>query len=244
MSEALSMNVEERCQCGFSSLNILEPNFHCFAQSEEAVTYRAKVSGTATSSADEIVGYIRQWLAEGALIAFELISIPIDSSCQVAISSILDPECNAPLPVGDFPVAVIGSAVGAIGLLFIALIVVLCILARCKKAKRCCMVNKTGRYLLSISIVVVVILLFAICRSEIELSSVNAYSVSGEYETPPPVDKLARSSSPVYEEIPAATMECNYYDYIVMRTVTSGHMHRASQGFDYTDCAAYNVVGT
>ena len=45
---SLMNNVEERCRCGFSLTNIMSPNFQCFGESEDAVTYRAEITGRAS----------------------------------------------------------------------------------------------------------------------------------------------------------------------------------------------------
>ena len=58
LTAALSMNVEERCQCGFTVRNILKPTFRCFAESEDAVTYRAEILGTGETSAADITSHI------------------------------------------------------------------------------------------------------------------------------------------------------------------------------------------
>ena len=96
LSTALSVNVEERCQCGFSPKNILDPGFHCFTESEDAVTYRAEIIGTGETSPADIATHIQNWITQGALITFDFVRIKVDSSCQVIVLSILDPECNNP----------------------------------------------------------------------------------------------------------------------------------------------------
>ena len=90
------MNVEERCQCGFTVMNILKPTFRCFAESEDAVTYRAETLGTGVTSAADITSHIQDWITPGALITFDFVLIAVDSSCQVIVRSVLDPECNSP----------------------------------------------------------------------------------------------------------------------------------------------------
>ena len=99
-------------------LNIFNPKFRCFPESEDAVTYRAEVSGTQAASAVEITNYIEDWLADGAIVAFEFLLIPVDSTCQVILTSIADPECTNPTPISptsaQFPVAAVGGAIGAV----------------------------------------------------------------------------------------------------------------------------------
>ena len=90
------MNVEERCQCGFTVMNILKPTFRCFVESEDAVTYRAEILGTGVALAADITSHIQDWITQGALITFDFVLIAVDSSCQVIVTSVLDPECNNP----------------------------------------------------------------------------------------------------------------------------------------------------
>ena len=91
------MNVEERCQCGFTVRNILEPTFLCFAESEDAVTYRAEILGTGVVSVADITSHIQDWITQGALITFDFVLIVVDSSCKVIVTSVSDPECNNPI---------------------------------------------------------------------------------------------------------------------------------------------------
>ena len=88
------MNVEERCRCGFTVMNIQKPTFRCFAESEDVVTYRAEILGTGVASAADITSHIQDWITQGALITFDFVLIAVDSSCQVMVTSVLDPECN------------------------------------------------------------------------------------------------------------------------------------------------------
>ena len=139
LSVSLSTNTEERCQCGFSLLNILEPKFRCFAESETAVTYRTEIISTGVATLADIATHIQEWITEGALISFEVVQIEVDRSCQVIVTSVLDPECNNPtsaIPTtsaltnapeddtmqGSALPAIIGGVVGGMVLLFIAVL--------------------------------------------------------------------------------------------------------------------------
>ena len=72
------------------------PNFRCFGESEDAVTYRAEISGTLLAPPDHVVLFIEEWLSQGALILFDIILVPLDESCQVVVTSLADQECNTP----------------------------------------------------------------------------------------------------------------------------------------------------
>ena len=105
-------------------LNIVNPKFRCFAESEDAVTYRAEISGTQAASAVEIANYIEDWLADGAIVAFEFLLIPVDSTCQVILTSFADPECINPTSA-QFPVAAVGGAIGAVIFLIVICIIII-----------------------------------------------------------------------------------------------------------------------
>ena len=105
------MNVEERCQCGFTMINILEPKFLCFAESEDAVTYRAKIIGTGVDSPTDIAILIQNWIAPGPRVDFGIVLIAVDGSCPTEMSQ----------------TSVVGGALG--GVLVLILIVLRVIIA-------------------------------------------------------------------------------------------------------------------
>ena len=96
LSTALVMNVEEKCLCGFSQLNILEPRFHCFVESENAVTYRTELIATGVATLASIATHIQVWITQGAQITVDSVLITIDSYCQVIVTSVMETECSYP----------------------------------------------------------------------------------------------------------------------------------------------------
>ena len=134
---SLVSNVEERCQCGFSLSNIMSPNFRCFKQSEDAVTYRAEISGTPLALPNQIVSFVEEWLSEGALILFDIVLVHVDGSCQVVVSSIVDPECNTPTEQSGSLAAIVGGAIGGVIVLVVTVIIVIIIICLvCTKRTR------------------------------------------------------------------------------------------------------------
>ena len=123
LTAALSMNVEERCQCGFTVMNILKPTFRCFVESEDAVTYRAEILGTGVVSAADITSHIQDWITQGALITYDFILIAVDSSCQVIVASVQDPECSIPSETSQ-PSVLGGVLGGVLGVILLVLIVI------------------------------------------------------------------------------------------------------------------------
>ena len=119
-------NSEERCQCGLTKSHITLPKFRCFDESENAVTFRAILSNTPATVPTEVAAFIMEWLMQGALIAFEFVFISVDGSCQVIINSILDPECNNPVPGSQSTSVITEAVIGGILLLLIIIAVILC----------------------------------------------------------------------------------------------------------------------
>ena len=127
LTTTLSTNVEERCQCGFTVMSILDPKFLCFAESEDAVTYRTEIIGTIGASPTEIATHIQNWIAQGPRIAFDFILIAVDSSCQVVVASVQDPECS--LPTETSQPSVLGGVLGGVlGVVLLVLIVIIALI--------------------------------------------------------------------------------------------------------------------
>ena len=158
---SLVNNVEERCQCGFSLSNIVSPKLRCFEESEDAVTYRAEVTGTPLAPSSQIASFVEEWLAGSALISFDFVIIPVDGSCQVVVSSIADPECNTPTTAttgltteatSSSPVEQSGTLAaivgGVLGGVIITLVVVLSIVVVIIVLVRGFRVTKANRYVI------------------------------------------------------------------------------------------------
>ena len=129
------MNIEQRCQCGFTVMNILEPNFLCFSESEDAVTYRAEIIGSGVDSPTDIVTHIQNWLAPGLRVQFGIILIAVDGSCQVVVASVRDPECTK--PAESFQPSVLGGVLGVVlAFMLFVIIVIITLIVCCWKRKR------------------------------------------------------------------------------------------------------------
>ena len=81
-------------------------------------------------------------MSDGALILFDIVLIPVDGSCQVVVSSIVDPECHTPIPVTtglmtEELAAIVGGAIGGVIVLVVAVIIVIIIICLvCTKRTR------------------------------------------------------------------------------------------------------------
>ena len=143
---SLVNNVEERCQCGFSLSNIMSPKLRCFEESEDAVTYRAEITGTPLAPPSQIASFVEEWLAGSALISFDFVVIPVDGSCQVIVSSITDPECNTPTEQSGTLTAIVGGTIGVIIVLIVILIIVVVIILVVRAKRTGVFILKNTRY--------------------------------------------------------------------------------------------------
>ena len=85
---------QELCQCGFISDRLTDEVFQCFPASPEAVTYRAMLHGTTNTTSAQLISHIEQWTAKGAAITIQQVLLRVDGSCAVAVSSLVDDECQ------------------------------------------------------------------------------------------------------------------------------------------------------
>ena len=132
MASAIVINVEERCQCGFTQSNITSDGFRCFPGSTDAVTYRGEICLTDTANVFDLITHIEEWTAEGVSILVQQVFIEVDSSCRVVIESFNENEClpRSTITTSESPRiasnAIIGGAVSAVVLV---LILIICIVA-------------------------------------------------------------------------------------------------------------------
>ncbi len=92
LTEVFSTSIEERCKCGFTSSNVMNPSFCCLTESKDTVTYRAEVSGTASTSTSQIVNYTKDWLTGGRPATFNFAN-SINNSFQVVMSPFMNLVC-------------------------------------------------------------------------------------------------------------------------------------------------------
>ena len=128
MASAIVINIEERCQCGFTQSTITSDGFRCFPGSTDAVTYRGEIHETDTANVFDLMTHIEEWTAEGVSILVQRVFIEVDSSCRVVIESFNENEClPRTITTSESPrIAIIGGAVSAVVLV---LILIICIVA-------------------------------------------------------------------------------------------------------------------
>ena len=115
---AMTMNVEQRCQCGFTQDQIASSAFQCFLDSLQAVTYRAVLHGTVNASSSDIISHIEQWISEGVSISIQNVLISIDTKCVLEIASNQDEECSA-VRSSDQIATIVGSTVSIVLILLL-----------------------------------------------------------------------------------------------------------------------------
>ena len=85
-------STERLCQCGFNAEYITDYAFQCFPNSDQQVTFRAKLHGTAHANSSQLIENIEQWVNRGTSIAVWGLRVNIDT-CPVVITSFGDPQC-------------------------------------------------------------------------------------------------------------------------------------------------------
>ena len=127
---------EQLCQCGLSTDRITEGAFQCFMNSDQQVTFRARIHGTAQANSSQLITYIEQWVTTETSIAVQRVRIRVDT-CPVAITTFDDPECaQTSLPTSDNTAAIIsGVIVALVVIVVITISVVVIFVMKNKRAK-------------------------------------------------------------------------------------------------------------
>ena len=138
---AVVQNTERLCQCGFNADYITDCAFQCFPNSDQQVTFRAKLHGTAHVTSIQLIEDTQQWVNTKAPVAVQGVRVNIDT-CPVAITSFQDPQCpettqptsdstttETTLDTADNTVAIVGGVVGVmIGLILAMTFIVIAVL--------------------------------------------------------------------------------------------------------------------
>ena len=143
-------NAERLCQCGFNAERISDYAFQCFSDSDQRVTFRARLHETAHATSVQLIQDIEQWVNTGTSIAVQGLRISIDI-CPVVISSFEDPQCpdemfqpttpskmttsdsttteTALLDTTDNTAAIVGGVVAVIIILILAVTIIVIVIA-------------------------------------------------------------------------------------------------------------------
>ena len=127
-------NTERLCQCGFNAERITDYAFQCFPNSDQQVTFRARLHGTAHANSSQL---IEQWVNTGSSIAVQGVRMNIDI-CPVAISFFDDPQClDEPNSQSDFSstAAIVGGVVAVVLIFAVAVIIIAALMTKNRKYK-------------------------------------------------------------------------------------------------------------
>ena len=87
-------NINQLCQCGLSVEYITESAFQCFSNSEQQVTFRARLHGTAQVTSSQLIAYLGTSVFQtDSTIAVQGLRLDVDSSCSIAINTFGDSQC-------------------------------------------------------------------------------------------------------------------------------------------------------
>ena len=88
-------NINQCCQCGLSAECITEGAFQCFRNSDQQVTFRATLCGSAQTNTSLLLAYLETFVAQtDSTIAMQGVRLNVDSRCSVIINSFGDPQCT------------------------------------------------------------------------------------------------------------------------------------------------------
>ena len=124
-------NTEQLCQCRFSAEHITGDAFQCFANSEQQVTFRARLHGTAQATSSQLLTNLETWVAQvDSTIAVQGVRLDVDNSCPLAINSFGDPECAEDVTLTTEPAqldssgAIVGGVVPVLVVIILAVTLV------------------------------------------------------------------------------------------------------------------------
>ena len=88
IANTVVQNINQLCQCGLSVEYITESAFQCFPNSEQQVTFRARLHGTAQVTSSQLIAYLGTFVSQtDSTIAVQGLHLDVDSSCPVAIDT-------------------------------------------------------------------------------------------------------------------------------------------------------------
>ena len=144
ITNAVVQNINQRCQCGLSAECITEGAFQCFENSEQQVTFRARLCGTAQTNTSLLLAYLEAFVAQtDSTIAVQGVRLNVDSSCSVMINSFGDPQCTMTTASdsttmagqSDNSAAIIGGVVTVIVVVAVTIIIIAFLITRSHRAK-------------------------------------------------------------------------------------------------------------
>ena len=139
IANGVIQTINRLCQCGLSAEQITEGAFQCFEDSDQQVTFRARLRGTVQVTSSQLLAYLETFVTKtdsSTTIAVQGVRLDVDSSCPVAINSFSDPQCitvsptpTTVVPQSDNNAAIIGAVVAVIVVLVVTVVIIIVIAA-------------------------------------------------------------------------------------------------------------------
>ena len=139
-------SINQRCRCGLTAECITEGAFQCFEHSEQQVTFRARLCGTAQTNTSLLLAYLETFVAQtDSTIAVQGVRLDVDSSCSVIINSFGDPQCTMTTASDSTTVAgqsdntaaiIVGGVVAVIVVVAVTVIIIALIVAFVTRSHR------------------------------------------------------------------------------------------------------------
>ena len=87
--------IRDRCQCDFQDTFVSQAVLLCQREEPSQVVYRSIIIRYGTFSANQLVGYIEEWVTQGAAVINGVPMATFDPNCTVRISDINEPVCES-----------------------------------------------------------------------------------------------------------------------------------------------------
>ena len=92
----LASILNSQCKCGVTPSHISEGEFSCRRGSDDSINYRARIKGTSSRSASDLVALIQSWVQGGqASVHVESARFSLDPSCSAALDNIHALDCGS-----------------------------------------------------------------------------------------------------------------------------------------------------
>ena len=99
LQSSLASILNSQCKCGVTVSHISEGEFSCRRGSDDSINYRARIKGTSSRSASDLVALIQSWVQGGQASVFvEGTEFYTDPSCNAALDNIRAEDCG-PQPI-------------------------------------------------------------------------------------------------------------------------------------------------
>ena len=146
--------INQRCQCGLSVECITEDAFQCFENSNQQVTFRARLCGTAQTNTSLLLAHLETFATQtDSTIAVQGVRLDVDSSCSVVINSFGDPQCTittttdntaaspsvtTPMTTLDSTTTVVSQAIvgGVVAVIVVVAVIIIAIAAMITRSRR------------------------------------------------------------------------------------------------------------